>query len=118
MSQLTIILWLLTVIVDTFGQLAFKAAAATGSSYSGVSSWTHIAKQPWLWAGVASYILEFVLWLAFLSLVPLSVGVMLGSINIVTIMIAGRIWFKEELSKWRVIGICLITIGVTVVGLE
>lgn len=118
MSQLTIILWLLTVVVDTFGQLAFKAAAAAGAGRSGVSGWTHVAKQPWLWAGIVSYVLEFVLWLAFLSLVPLSVGVMLGSINIVTIMIAGRIWFKEELSKWRVIGICLIAIGVAVVGLE
>jgi multidrug transporter EmrE-like cation transporter len=43
---------------------------------------------------------------------------MLGSINIVVIMIAGRFLFKESLSKWRLIGIMLIACGVTVVGFE
>ncbi|MBW7985115.1 EamA family transporter [Enterobacillus tribolii] len=118
MSQLTIILWILNVIVDTVGQLAFKAAATSGVNYSGMAHWRYMLKKPWIWIGVGSYVLEFVLWLAFLSLVPLSVGVMLGSINIVAIMIAGRIWFKESLSKWRLIGILLIACGVAVVGIE
>lgn len=118
MSQLTIILWILNVIVDTTGQLAFKAAAASGAHYSGMAHWRYMLKRPWIWIGVSSYVLEFVLWLAFLSLVPLSVGVMLGSINVVAIMIAGRIWFKESLSKWRLIGILLIACGVAVVGIE
>lgn len=118
MSQLTIILWILTVIVDTLGQLAFKAAAASGVGYSGMAHWRFMLKRPWIWIGVSCYVIEFVLWLAFLSLVPLSVGVMLGSINIVAIMIAGRIWFKESLSKWRLIGILLIACGVTIVGIE
>lgn len=117
MSQLTIVLWVLNVVVDTFGQLAFKAAAHGSAQYSGVKQWRHMAKQPWIWLGASCYMLEFVLWLAFLALVPLSVGVMLGSINIVAIMIAGRLWFKEKLSRWRVIGILLIAAGVGVVGL-
>lgn len=117
MSQLTIILWLLNVLVDTVGQLAFKAAASSGAHYSGMAHWRHMLSRPWIWLGIASYVLEFVLWLAFLTLVPLSVGVMLGSINIVAIMIAGRLWFKERLSKWRLIGILLIACGVAVVGI-
>ena len=52
----------------------------------------------------------------FLSLVPLSEGVLLGSINIVAIMIAGRYLFAEKLSRMRVAGILLISIGVTIVG--
>ncbi|ELH8609777.1 TPA: EamA family transporter [Enterobacter kobei] len=118
MSQLTIILWIINVIVDTLGQLTFKAAAASGKDYSGLAHWRYMLVRPWLWIGVACYVLEFMLWLAFLSLVPLSVGVMLGSINIVAIMIAGRIWFKETLSKWHLIGIMLIAFGVTIVGIK
>lgn len=117
MSQLTVVLWILTVLIDTTGQLAFKAAAAASADYHGLAQWRHMLARPWIWLGVISYVFEFVLWLAFLSLVPLSVGVMLGSINIVAIMIAGRIWFNERLTKWRIMGILLIACGVAVVGI-
>lgn len=61
---------------------------------------------------------EFVVWLAFLSLVPLSDGVLLGSINIVAIMILGRVLFREKLAPMRVAGIVLVSIGVAIVGLH
>lgn len=118
MSQLTVFLWVLNVVVDTLGQLAFKAAALSAAPYSGGAHWRYMLRHKWIWLGIVSYIFEFVLWLAFLSLVPLSVGVMLGSINIVAIMIAGRLWFNEKLSKWRLIGILLIACGVLIVGIE
>lgn len=117
MNRLTVLFWLLNVTVDTVGQLAFKAAAQRSAAYSGLSQWRFMARQPWIWLGTGSYIVEFVLWLAFLSLVPLSVGVMLGSINVVVIMIAGRLLFNETLSPWRVAGITLIAAGVAIVGL-
>ena len=41
---------------------------------------------------------------------------MLGSFNIVVIMLAGRMFFKEKLTRWRVTGISLITLGVAIVG--
>ena len=72
--------------------------------------------RPWLWLGIACYVLEFVAWIAFLSLVPLSKGVLLGSINIVALMIAGRILFREKLTPRRVTGMLLVTAGVAVVG--
>ncbi|KRP63170.1 EamA family transporter [Pseudomonas trivialis] len=116
MSQLTFILWILNVIVDTSGQLAFKAAATNSAEFSGMAHWRHMLARHWFWIGIGLYVIEFVLWLAFLSLVPLSVAVMLGSFNIVVIMIAGRLWFKESLTKWRLIGILLIALGTVVVG--
>jgi multidrug transporter EmrE-like cation transporter len=50
-------------------------------------------------------------------LVPLSEGVLLGSINIVAVMIAGRLLFAEKLSPLRTFGILLIAAGVAVVGI-
>lgn len=76
-----------------------------------------MATRPWLWAGMTCFAIQFFCWLAFLSLVPLSRGVLLGSINIVVLMLAGRILFAERLSRWRVVGIALIGLGVAVVGL-
>ena len=36
--------------------------------------------------------------------------------QIVVIMLAGRLFFKEKLTRWRVTGISLITLGVAIVG--
>jgi drug/metabolite transporter (DMT)-like permease len=76
-----------------------------------------MASRPWLWLGVGCYVAEFLVWLAFLSLVPLSEGVLLGCINIAAVMIAGRLFFAEKLTGLRISGILLITAGVALIGL-
>lgn len=118
MSPLVIVLWILNVLVDSGGQLAFKAAAADPRAGDGLARWRWMMRRPWLWIGVGCYVVEFVLWLAFLSLVPLSNGVLLGSINIVAVMIFGRILFNEKLTGLRVLGILLVSIGVGIAGLK
>ena len=116
MASLATLLWLVIVVLDTGGQLAFKAAASVPNEAEGLQRWKHMLSRPWLWLGIACYVLEFVAWIAFLSLVPLSKGVLLGSINIVALMIAGRILFREKLTPLRVTGMLLVTAGVAVVG--
>jgi drug/metabolite transporter (DMT)-like permease len=118
LSPLVITLWVLNVLVDSGGQLAFKAAASEPGDRDGMERWRFMLARPWLWVGIACYVAEFLVWLAFLSLVPLSDGVLLGSINIVAIMILGRVLFKEKLVPMRVAGIVLVSIGVAVVGLH
>ena len=119
LSPLVITLWVLNVLVDSGGQLAFKAAASQPPlELDGMARWRFMLKRPWLWIGVACYVAEFIFWLAFRSLVPLSDGVLLGSINIVAIMIAGRFLFNEKLAPMRVAGIILVSIGVAIVGLK
>ena len=118
LSPLVITLWVLNVLVDSGGQLAFKAAASEPGDRDGMERWRFMLARPWLWVGMACYVAEFLVWLAFLSLVPLSDGVLLGSTNIVAIMILGRVLFKEKLAPMRVAGIVLVSIGVAVVGLH
>jgi drug/metabolite transporter (DMT)-like permease len=117
MNPLILLVWSTTVVLDTIGQLAFKRAAIDPSAGDGLARWRWMAARPWLWLGIGCFIAEFLCWLAFLSLVPLSEGVLLGSINIVAIMLAGRVLFRERLSRWRVAGIVLIGVGVGLVGL-
>lgn len=118
LSPLVLTLWVVNLVMDCGGQLAFKAAASEPGDRDGMDRWRFIMHRPWVWVGIACYVAEFVAWLAFLSLVPLSEGVLLGSINIVTVMIAGRWLFREKLSPMRVAGIVLVSIGVAVVGLH
>jgi drug/metabolite transporter (DMT)-like permease len=117
MSATVATLWLVNILLDTFGQLSFKAAAAGAGNDEGFGRWRAMARRPWIWCGLACYVGEFLAWLAFLSLVPLSEGVLLGSINIVAVMLAGRLLFAEKLSPLRTLGIVLIAGGVAIVGL-
>ncbi|BBD80221.1 EamA family transporter [Aerosticca soli] len=116
MQPLALGLWMANATLDTCGQLAFKAAANTPAQSTGIAHWQYMLKRPWLWLGITCYIAEFFAWIAFLSLLPLSEGVLLGSINIVIVMLAGRLFFGERLTPMRVTGILLVSLGVLLVG--
>lgn len=119
-QPLVLTLWLLNAVLDTAGQLAFKRAAVVHADVADThwARWMSRIREPWIWCGMVCFVAEFVLWLAFLSVVPLSRGVLLGSINIVVILIAGRFFFRELLSGWRLAGIALIAAGVGIVGVS
>lgn len=118
LSPLVVLLWFLNVSVDAAGQLAFKAAAVDPALHRHASRWRAMARRPWVWVGLLCYTVEFALWLAFLSLVPLSQGVLLAAISTVVIMVAGRVWFNEALTPLRLAGLAFITAGVAIVGLS
>jgi len=118
MTYLTALFWILNIVFDTCGQLAFKAGANTLSKEKQTTvQWLASLKNVWVMVGIGCYVFEFFLWLAFLSLVPLSEGVLLGSINIVAVLIAGRFFFAEKLSSLHIAGILLIAAGVSIVGI-
>lgn len=112
------ILWLLNIIADATGQLAFKAGAIDENHHSGFRYFLKLLSNKWVISGVLCYVIEFFLWLSFLSLVPLSDGVLLGSFNIVAILFVGRYFFNEHITQYKLIGIILITLGVVLVGLD
>ncbi|MDR0234284.1 MAG: EamA family transporter [Zoogloeaceae bacterium] len=116
-ATLIVLLWAANLVTDTCGQLAFKAAAMENREARGWAHWRHMLARPWIYVGALLYIAEFVAWLAFLSTVTLAEGVLLGMAGIVTVMIGGRLWFKERFTRPRVIGVTLILAGVALVGL-
>lgn len=118
MSTLIIALWLINLACDTVGQIAFKYAAMTSKHKQGIGYWHRLFCNYWLWLGFGCYFIGFIFWLAFLSEVPLSQGILLGSFNMITVMLAGRILFKEHLTAFRLLGIFFITTGVVLVGLN
>lgn len=117
MTPLVSLLWIANVCLDTLGQIGFKYAATCPKHRQGWHYWLDLFRSYWLWIGIFAYIIEFLLWLAFLTLVPLSHAVLLSSINIITIMVVGRILFNEVLISQRIIGMVLITVGVIFVGI-
>lgn len=115
MSNFAILVWLLNIVVDTVGHMAFKSAAITEHE-SEWHRWKKMLSSIPLWVGIVCFCLEFALWLVLLSLLPLSTGVLLGAINMVAIMVAGRVLFRELLDPMRVLGMIFITLGVALVG--
>lgn len=110
-------IWVLNLVLDSGGHFAFKLAAIepdTNATF--LAHWRHMLARPWLWLGVLCFIGEFVAWLAFLSLVPLAQGVLLGTTSIVVVMLGGRIMFHERFTRLRIAGILLIVAGVAIVG--
>jgi multidrug transporter EmrE-like cation transporter len=61
-------------------------------------------------------VFEFFMWLAFLSVVPLWQGVMVACIDILLVMLGGRIFFGEQITRARMLAISLIAVGVLLVG--
>ena len=117
-SLSVVIVWVLNVVLDSGGHFAFKLAAIeTDASASFLFHWQHMLTRPWLWVGVLCFVGEFVAWLAFLSLVPLAQGVLLGMISIVLVMVGGRIMFREQFTRLRITGMVLIVTGVAIVGM-
>ena len=108
MPHLAVVLWIANILLDTAGHLAFKSAA-TGD-------WKSMLRSSRLWGGIACFALEFVAWLALLSLIPLSQAVLIGSINIVVVMMAGRLMFHERLDATRLAAMSLIAVGVALAG--
>ena len=109
-------LWLLIVLASSVGQLSFKAAAADPANDGLPAGWLRMLRRPWLWLGVASFLLHFALWIAFLSSVPLSQGMLLAALQIVVIYIAGRLLFDEPGSWLRAAGVTLVALGVAIVA--
>ncbi len=116
MPRLAFLFWFLNIVLDTTGHLAFKHAAFADHE-SAWRRWRMMLSAPMIWIGALCFVLQFFVWLALLSLVPLSLAVMLGAIDIAAVMFAGRIIFGERLDRMRVTGMVLITLGVALAGL-
>jgi drug/metabolite transporter (DMT)-like permease len=108
--------WLANMACDTIGQLSFKAASLSAGELEGWAHWKKLARSPFLWLGISAFVLEFVFWLSFLALVPLAMGLFVGSANMILVMIGGRLFFDEKLTSARLGAIGLIVIGVVLVG--
>ena len=116
MSLFATLLLAVVLITNTAGQLLFKAASVRTEQAGIAAHWQALALSPLLWIGIVLYIIEVVRWLAFLSLVALWQGVMVASIDILMVMLGGRIFFSERINRSRVAAISLIAIGVLLVG--
>lgn len=116
---MTFTAWMLlaaVLVLDTVSHLLLKAASIRAEGRSQVDFMRALTTEPLFWTAIVCFVALLVSWVGFISLVPLSQGVMAGSITIVGVMIGGRLFFGEKLTQPRLIAVGLISLGVLMVG--
>ena len=109
------------VLLNAIAQLALKA----GVTDMGVISLNmqnalpvgmRLAKEPWLWVGLACYGISVIVWILALSRVDVSIAYPMLSIGYVVNAVAAWALFGEILSVNRLLGIGVIIIGVFILA--
>jgi len=118
MDLVSTVLLLILLLTDSVCHLCLKAAARSVLPATGVRYWRLLLSNPVLWIGITTTAADFLLWVAFISRVPLGQGVLLGSVTIVGVMVGARLLFRERITNARGVAITLIVIGVVLIGWE
>jgi drug/metabolite transporter (DMT)-like permease len=116
MDSISALFLLAVLILETVSHLSLKSASSQSAGLDGFAFVRALVKHMGFWFAIVTFVLLFLAWLTFIARVPLSQGVMVGSITIVGVMVGGRVWFNERLTPARTIAIGLITLGVGLVG--
>ncbi|TRZ95518.1 hypothetical protein D4R78_03620 [bacterium] len=111
-------------ILETFTHFCFKKSALVGSgpdikSFADVLFFLRVAfLSPFLWLGLFSVLLTFIIWSTILSKIDLSVAVPIASFSYILVPLVSIIYLHERISMLRWIGILIILSGVIFVCLS
>jgi len=100
-----------SVLLGAFGQVFLKLAVQR-VELVGVAFYLGLAREAWLYAGVASYGLSFATWLAALRSFEISFARPLTSMGYIVTYLVAVLVLGEELTARRLAGVGVITVGV------
>ncbi|MFA5271756.1 MAG: EamA family transporter [Candidatus Omnitrophota bacterium] len=122
---LKILLFLiLTDILETFIQFCFKKStvSAIGFNITCLNDAFVFVKtvisSPFLWVGVCSVLVIFVIWSTILSKIDLSVAVPVASFSYILVPLSSIIFLHEKISALRWLGISFILLGIIFASLS
>jgi drug/metabolite transporter (DMT)-like permease len=115
--KIAIIYILISVLTSTVGQLLLKKGmnnmgSITLSMGEILSTSWKMATNPYVFIGLAIYLVGTVFWLAALSRVDLSYAYPFASLSYIVMLVASWMMFDEKITLSRVIGTVVIGIGV------
>lgn len=111
-------------ILETFTQFCFKKSALTVSALEirNIQEVFIFLQGPlsslFLWFGLLSVLLTFIIWSTILSKIDLSVAVPIASFSYILVPVVSVIFLHEKISIIRWLGIFFILIGVIFVSLS
>jgi multidrug transporter EmrE-like cation transporter len=123
-TAISIGLLLVSVGFSIAGQITLKAAmnqiGRIGSAEVAAASDTILraAKEPRLWLGLILFGISSIFWLVVLSRVPLSVAYPFVGISYVVIVLMSRLVLNEAVPALRWVGVLVVAVGLTIIGLS
>lgn len=107
----------LTILLDTTAQLTWKGAVTQVENASGVGEFLlAFLHQPLFLALIVLFVAMFLNWMLVLSRADLSYVQPITALSYVTSSFASTYLFNDHLPPVRILGICLIILGVWIVG--
>ncbi len=113
---------LLNNLLETAAQMFFKKAAISQEHFN-ISQGAdilvfvgHMITCPFLWFAFLAVFFIFTNWSAILSKIDLSIAVPIASLSYVLVTLAALVFFHEQISTLRWIGILVILAGVSLVS--
>jgi drug/metabolite transporter (DMT)-like permease len=110
--------------LETFTHLCFKKSALTENEFvvtklSDIFVFLQsVFSSPFLWLGLFSVLITFILWSSLLSKIDLSVAVPVCSFSYILVPLASAFFLHEEVSLFRWAGVFFILLGVVFVSLS
>jgi len=119
-----LLLLIVSDILETAIHFFFKKGALAESEFS-VADFSSalvflkaVFSSPFLWAGLLTVIVVFIIWSTVLSRIDLSVAVPIASFSYILVPVVSVIFLHEHISVLRWMGILLILMGVIFVSLS
>jgi len=101
------------------GQFLWKMGMTKNEhSFGSVIDIIKILFSPYILSGLVMYGAATILWLFILTKVPLSVAYPLQSFAYIISIFGAFFLFNEPITVWKVVGVLLIMLGVSVIGLS
>ncbi len=75
-----------------------------------------VAMNPFVLAGLASYVVSVGAWLVVLSRVDVSIAYPMVSLGYIITVILGKVLFNETVTAQRMLGVAIICLGVLIVA--
>ena len=118
MSLVNFVLILLNTVILVAGQFLWKYGMMKTTFKLDPLSIIKILFSPFIFSGLVMYGFATILWLFILSRVPLSVAYPVQSIAYVLAVFGAYFFFHEPLSPTKIIGVILIILGVSLIGIS
>ncbi|MFA6357813.1 MAG: EamA family transporter [Candidatus Omnitrophota bacterium] len=111
-------------VLETVIQFFFKKSALTQSNFAVVNLATALGflkavfASPFLWAGLFTVAVVFIIWSLILSKIDLSVAVPIASFSYIFVPLVSIIFLGEKITILRWAGILFVLVGVVLVSLS
>ncbi len=119
MNELTLLTYILTsVTINSLAQIVYKKGLKNAFKEINLREIIRTMTRPLIIVGLLMYATSALLWIIVLSKADVSYAYPFLSLGYVLVTFLSYVLLKEKVNKLRIVGVCVIIIGVIIVGVS